>query len=56
MDEVISKLLNFAMVYCFTQAILGRQIKRLAGWIAMLGEPERDACYRPSGYVEGSWR
>jgi hypothetical protein len=44
------------MTYCFVQAIFGRQITRLATWIAMIGEPERDLCYRPFGYVEGDWR
>lgn len=52
----IDKLLHFLMVYCFVQAILGRQIKRLANWIAMYGEPKRDSCYRPLRYVEGDWR
>lgn len=53
--RAIDALLHFLMTYCFIQAIFGRQLKRLAGWIAMLGEPERDDYYRPSGYTEGDW-
>lgn len=49
-------VLLFLMYYCFIQAVLGHQIKRIAACIAMYGEPERGSCYRPSKYVEGDWR
>lgn len=52
----MSEVLFFLMVYCFIQALLGRQITRLALWIAVRGKPERESCYRPERYTEGSWR
>lgn len=55
-DDLILGFLYFVMVYCFVQAIFGRQINRLGTWIAMIGAPKKDACYRPSKYVEGNWR
>jgi len=52
---VLIYMLNYCII-SFLNALTGNPLRRMAHWIAMHGEPERDDCYRPAGYSEGAWR
>ena len=57
--EMTRIVLTWMFSYCLVQVVdiaAGHPMLRLANWLAMHGEPERDSPYRPSKYTEGDWR